>query len=180
MIGKTFTTSLNTTNPNTYVKFIFLRTSPLTTPFQFYHGDQTTWRTSYRICCIWFILDQNPVCLNRALAWTLTLEIVLFRSKSVTQSMYIDAGQDLFWFDRINWRLTSGDFLFLWKCLHWSCLKAVLLRTFVVGGMRGSTVTGGSCEKSTCSYSKIECRRTLVFMGQARCSYLQAAFLPRS
>ena len=26
---KTFTTSLNTTNPNTYVKFIFLRTSPL-------------------------------------------------------------------------------------------------------------------------------------------------------
>ena len=29
MIGKTFTTSLDTTNPNTYVKFIFLRTSPL-------------------------------------------------------------------------------------------------------------------------------------------------------
>ena len=26
---KSFTTSLNTTNPNTYVKFIFLRTSPL-------------------------------------------------------------------------------------------------------------------------------------------------------
>ena len=26
---KTFTASLNTTNPNTYVKFIFLRTSPL-------------------------------------------------------------------------------------------------------------------------------------------------------
>ena len=30
MTEKTFTTSLNTTNPNTYVKFIFLRTSPLT------------------------------------------------------------------------------------------------------------------------------------------------------
>ena len=30
LTGKTFTTSLNTTNPNTYVKFIFLRTSPLT------------------------------------------------------------------------------------------------------------------------------------------------------
>ena len=29
LTGKTFTTSLNTTNPNTYVKFIFLRTSPL-------------------------------------------------------------------------------------------------------------------------------------------------------
>ena len=27
---KTFTTSLNATNPNTYVKFIFLRTAPLT------------------------------------------------------------------------------------------------------------------------------------------------------
>ena len=30
LTGNTFTTSLNTTNPNTYVKFIFLRTSPLT------------------------------------------------------------------------------------------------------------------------------------------------------
>ena len=29
LTGKTFTTSLNTTNPNTYMKFIFLRTSPL-------------------------------------------------------------------------------------------------------------------------------------------------------
>ena len=29
LTGKTFTTSLNTTNPNTYVKFILLRTSPL-------------------------------------------------------------------------------------------------------------------------------------------------------
>ena len=29
LIGKTITTSLNTTNPKTYVKFIFLRTSPL-------------------------------------------------------------------------------------------------------------------------------------------------------
>ena len=29
LTGKTFTTSLNTTNPNPYVKFIFLRTSPL-------------------------------------------------------------------------------------------------------------------------------------------------------
>ena len=29
LTGKTFTTSFNTTNPNTYVKFIFLRTSPL-------------------------------------------------------------------------------------------------------------------------------------------------------
>ena len=29
LTGKPFTTSLTTTNPNTYVKFIFLRTSPL-------------------------------------------------------------------------------------------------------------------------------------------------------
>ena len=29
-------------------------------------------------------------------------------------------------------------------------------------------------------YSKIGCRRTHIFRGQARCSYLQAAFLPRS
>ena len=30
LTGKIFTTSLNTTNPDTYVEFIFLRTSPLT------------------------------------------------------------------------------------------------------------------------------------------------------
>ena len=33
LTGKTFTTSLNTTNPNTHVKFIFLRTSPEWIPF---------------------------------------------------------------------------------------------------------------------------------------------------
>ena len=33
LTGKTFTTSLTTTNTNTYVKFIFLRTSPLTGAF---------------------------------------------------------------------------------------------------------------------------------------------------
>ena len=32
LTGKTFTTSLNTTNPNTYMKLIFLRTSPLRCP----------------------------------------------------------------------------------------------------------------------------------------------------
>ena len=36
LTGKTFTTSLNTTNPNTYVKFIFLRTSPLKVQLQVY------------------------------------------------------------------------------------------------------------------------------------------------
>ena len=36
LTGKTFTTSLNTTNPNTYVKFIFLRTSPLKNIFSLY------------------------------------------------------------------------------------------------------------------------------------------------
>ena len=33
LTGKTFTTPLNTTNPDTYVKFIFLRTSPLKEKF---------------------------------------------------------------------------------------------------------------------------------------------------
>ena len=35
LTGKTFTTSLNTTNPITYVKLIFLRTSPLKSRLQF-------------------------------------------------------------------------------------------------------------------------------------------------
>ena len=38
---KTFTTPLNTTNPNTYVKFIFLRTSPLSNRFQ--HSKLEQW-----------------------------------------------------------------------------------------------------------------------------------------
>ena len=33
LTGKTLTTSLNNTNPNTYIKFIFLRTSPLSCAF---------------------------------------------------------------------------------------------------------------------------------------------------
>ena len=39
MIGKTFATSLNITNPNTYVKFFFLRTSPLTVEDPDEHQD---------------------------------------------------------------------------------------------------------------------------------------------
>ena len=46
-------------------------------------------------------------------AWTLTSEMVPFGSKSVTLSMYIDAGDDLHGFDRINWTLTSEMFTFL-------------------------------------------------------------------
>ena len=45
MTGKTFTTSLNNTNPNTYVKFVFLRTSPLTVRYG-YCG-------LCRVCEIW-------------------------------------------------------------------------------------------------------------------------------
>ena len=32
-----------------------------------------------------------------------------------------------------------------WKCLQWSCLKAVPVPSFVLGGLRGSTTTNGSC-----------------------------------
>ena len=46
--------------------------------------------------------------------------------------------------DHINWPLTARDVSFFWKCLQWPCLKAVLVPTFVIGGLRGSTATSGS------------------------------------
>ena len=77
-------------------------------------------------------------------AWTLTSEMVHFVSKSVTLSMYIDAGDDLHGFDHISWPLTSEIFTF-WKCLQWSYLKIVSVPLFVLGRLRGSTATSGSC-----------------------------------
>ena len=32
-----------------------------------------------------------------------------------------------------------------WKCIQWSCLKTVLVPTFVQGGLRGSNASSGSC-----------------------------------
>ena len=79
-------------------------------------------------------------------AWTLTSEMVPFGSKSVTLSMSVD---------RCGWRSTwlwshqlTSDLkrcLLFWKCLQWLFLKAVLVPTFVIGGLRGSTATSGSC-----------------------------------
>ena len=37
--------------------------------------------------------------------------------------------------------------LLFWKCLQWSCLTAVSVPAFVIGGLRGSTATSGSCQK---------------------------------
>ena len=61
--GKTFTTSLNTTNPNTNVKFIYLRTSPLI-------SKMVRW-------CIW---------LTRL---TLVREVIRYRLVRVRQKFFI-------------------------------------------------------------------------------------------
>ena len=58
-------------------------------------------------------IDHRPACQNLAPPWTLTPEMVPFGSKSVMLSMLIDAGEDLYWFDCINWPLTSRDAYFL-------------------------------------------------------------------
>ena len=45
-------------------------------------------------------------------------------------------------FDGINWPLSVlKRCLIFWKCLHWSCLSAVSVPTFVTRGLRGSTAT---------------------------------------
>ena len=56
-----------------------------------------------------------------------------------------------------------------WKW-HWADCTCLTCSQPVDEAKRGEPV----------DYSKIGCRRTLLFKGQARCSYLQAAFLPRS
>ena len=56
LTGKTFTTSLNTTNHNTYVKFISLRTSPLNSA----HFDQFAEKTN--MVTPFFILDSERPC----------------------------------------------------------------------------------------------------------------------
>ena len=63
LTGKTFATSLNTTNPNTYVIFIFLRTSPLRGAWR----DRDTNDIFAHCSLIFYFLDfkfSNFVCLS--------------------------------------------------------------------------------------------------------------------
>ena len=89
-------------------------------------------------------IDQHPVCPNLAPAWTLTLEMVSFE-------FWVEI-HDAEHVDRCSWKytrvwlyqLTSDlrDVYFLdIPCLHWWCLKAVSVPTFVLGGLWGSTAT---------------------------------------
>ena len=74
-------------------------------------------------------------------------------------SVNSDPGNGYFWVeigeaehvDRCSWKYTrvwscqlTSDLkrrLLFWKRLQWSCLKAVSVPTFVLGGLRGSTTT---------------------------------------
>ena len=88
---------------------------------EFAGGGRSTWKSTCEVPgWLHLAIDQHPVCPNLAPAWTLTSE-----------------------FDRINWPLTSEMYTF-WICtrvLQWSCLKAVSVSTFVLGGLRGFTAT---------------------------------------
>ena len=75
-------------------------------------------------------------------AWTLNSEMVPFRSswwRQACRSMQVNIYTGL---------IAPTD---LWPqrcfsiCLQWSCLKAISVPTFVLGGLRGSTATSGSC-----------------------------------
>ena len=50
----------------------------------------------------------------------------------------MDVVEDLHKFDGINRLLTSGDVCFFGNACKSSCLKAVLVPSFVFGGLRGS------------------------------------------
>ena len=160
-----------------------------------YHGDQKI--SGWRICrwCtggqlrnppvqirreLWLHLaiDQHPVCPNLAPAWTLTSEMVLFGSKSLTLSMWIDVhvveicASSLREFDRINWPLTSEMFTLL-DMRATLVSETVSVPTFVLGGLRGSTATSDLVE------SRLACLATdineilylhLTFLIDARTS----------
>ena len=51
---------------------------------------------------------------------------------------------------RWSHQLTSEPkrWLLFWKCLQWSCLKAVSLPKFVIGGQWGSPATSGFCSRA--------------------------------
>ena len=67
-------------------------------------------------------IDQHPVCPNAVPAWTLTSEMVPFGSKSVSQSMLIDEGENLHGFECSNWPLTSEMFTFFLERLANGCV----------------------------------------------------------
>ena len=55
--------------------------------------------------------------------------------------------------DRINWPLTPSDVYFFGNACNgrvWNLVKAVSVTTFVIGGLRGSTTTSGSCVIHIC------------------------------
>ena len=62
---KTFTTSLNATNRNTYVKFIFLRTSPLTQTTAAAFGHAHAWHDASLIVCTAHAPSTDRSCAHR-------------------------------------------------------------------------------------------------------------------
>ena len=70
----------------------------------------------------------------------------------------------LVWSHQLTQALTSIKRCSLFgKCLHWSCLKAVpSVPTFVIGGLRGSTATSGSCFSSPILVLPWVCRLSLT------------------
>ena len=85
--------------------------------------------------------------------------------------MLIDAGEDLYWSDRMNWLLTSRDVNFFWKCWRWSSRKAVSVPTSVIGGLQGCTETSApACVQPLieCSFHNSDNRkgRSVTFLHQ--------------
>ena len=117
---------------------------------EFAGGGRSTWKSTCEVPgWLHLAIDQHPVCPNLAPAWTLTSE-----------------------FHRINWPLTSEMFTFgiCTRVLQWSCLKAVSVSTFVLGGLRGFTATsdlvqwkryaqGTSSWRTVVSFSALRRRR---------------------
>ena len=112
--------------------------------FSFYHGDQTTWRTLWGICCIWRSISIKYVQIKRRRElWPRKW----FFWVKIRDAKHVDRCRGrsiLVWLHQLTSDLKRC--LLFWKCLHWSCLKAVRsVSTCVIGGLRGSTATSGSC-----------------------------------
>ena len=72
LTGKAFTTSLNTTNPNTYVKFIFLQASPL---LNFMHVANPS-RAADNLCTLFVFVLYSELALPRT--WKILASLPMF------------------------------------------------------------------------------------------------------
>ena len=139
------------------------------------------------IPCVLFCFVSHGKAFSSFLRLMMSLEVRTIAAEGII--FYISDGIEQN--DFIGMEVSAGRLVFAFNAGH-GTLRLTTTRTYNDG--QWHTVSELSVFVSICrsvsppslslhcqsNYSKIGCRRTHVLRGQARCSYLQAAFLSRS